>query len=74
MADTVVFRFIYNPYINLRTSPSTAVSELCVAPSWCAPLGLPAVSECYLIDILGIFRTQTYWVTTKQYKTSCDVW
>ncbi len=42
MADAVVFRFVYNPHTNLRTSVSTAVSELCVAPPWCAPPGLPA--------------------------------
>ena len=41
MADAVVLRFVCNPHTNLRTPPSTAVSELCGAPPWCAPPGLP---------------------------------
>jgi hypothetical protein len=45
MADAVVLRFVCKPHTNLRTSPSTAVSELCVAPPWCAPPGLPGFLE-----------------------------
>jgi len=45
MADAVVLRFVYNPHTNLMTSASTAVSELCCAPPWCAPPGLSGRSR-----------------------------
>jgi len=53
MADAVVLRFVYNPYTNIRTSVSMAVSELCVAPPWCAPPGLPAASAAVLVVDVG---------------------
>jgi len=39
-AHVSVLRFVWGLYINLRTSVSTAISELCCAPPWCAPPGL----------------------------------
>jgi len=53
MADTVVLRFVCNPYTNLRTSVSTAVSELCCAPPWCAPPGLSEKGKPCLCGHLG---------------------